>query len=148
MPLYHDLLSSGVVAFSARASGSVVNTTVGGTGNPVFAGNHANHAIVALGTFGNTGTVFVYGHTSSAGNGTTALGSVIFGSGNFSAVGFDVTSDTLLALGTAYAWLSAQLKVDAGGTFGGALAIMSYNSRNAGTTPTANGIGALGSSYT
>lgn len=148
MGINHDLLSSGAAAFTTLAQGSVVNTTAGGTGAPVFAANHTNHAIIAVGTFGNTGTIFAYGHTAANGGGTVVLGSIRFGSGNFSAAGFDVTSDTLLNLGTAYAYVSGQLRVDSGGTFSGALFVLSYNARTAGTTPLANGIGAVGSSYT
>lgn len=147
MPLYHDLFSSGAAAISARAHGSFVNATYGGTGAPVFAGRHANHAVLVTGSFGNTGTIFAYAHSASDGGGTTAIGSIVFGSGNFSAAAFDITTDTLLTIGTGYAWVSGQVKVDSGGTVAGALSIISYNARTAGTTPAANGIGALGTSY-
>lgn len=147
MGINHDLFSSGAAAFNALAAGSVVNAVAGGTGAPVFAGRHNNHALVAIGTFGNDGTLLAYGHNSSVGGGTAVLGSLVFGSGNYSAAAIDITSDALLALGTAYAYVSGQIRIPAGGTFGGALALISYNARSAGSTPAANGIGALGTFY-
>lgn len=147
MGLNHDLFSSGAVTFSTRAQGTFINQTAGGTGAPVYAGGHDYHAVAFVGTFGNTGTLFAYGHTASTGDGTTALGSIIFGSSNFSAAAFDLRTDTLSGLGTAYQYLSGQVKVDSGGTVNGALVIISYGARSAGTSPAACGIGAVGSSY-
>jgi hypothetical protein len=126
--------------------GSAINTFAGGTGAPVFAGDHANHAIQFVGTIGNTGTLWAYGHTSSAGNGTTVLGSAPFGSSNLPAVIYDVKSDALLRLGTAYTYLSGGVTVDAGGTLTGALFVRSYNPRTAGTVPAALGYAAVGTS--
>lgn len=126
--------------------GSAIALTAGGTGAPVFAGDYEYHAAIFAGTIGNTGTLFVFGHTDSTGSGTTALGSVIFGSTNAAAVVFEVKSDTLTTIGTAYNYLSTQAKVDSGGTFTGALFILSSWPRSAGTTPAANGWAAVGTS--
>lgn len=147
MGINHDIFSSGAVNFSSRAMGTFINGASGGTGNPITAANHAYHAAVFFGTMANVGTLIVYGHTASTGDGTAVLGSIVSGSSNGQAVAFDFKADTLLNLGTAYTWYSAQVAVEAGGTWRGALVLMDYNSRSAGTTPAANGISALGTLY-
>lgn len=128
----------------ALASGSFVNATYGGTGAPVSAADYEYHAILAIGSFGNTGTVFAFAHKNSSGGGTTAIGSIVFGSSDFSAVVYEVKSDVLTGLGTDYTHLSGQIKVDAGGTVAGALSVISTWPRSAGTAPAANGYGAVG----
>jgi hypothetical protein len=117
--------------FTTLAQGSFVNVTAGGTGSPVAAGPYAYHSALFLGTIGNTGTITVYGHTDATGGGTTALGSLVFGSGNGGGVGFEFSADTLTALGTGYAFVSAQISVPAGGTLAGALTIVSTQPRSA-----------------
>jgi len=147
----HDIFSSGGVAFTTTASGTFINETAGGTGAPVFAGNHDYHAAAFFGTLGNNGSVVVYGHFNSTGGGTTTLGSVSAGSANGIAA-FDFRTDALLALGTVgagtyFTHYSAQIVVPAGGTWRGALVLVDYNARTAGTTPAAVGISALGTRY-
>lgn len=147
MGLNHDLFSSGAVTFKTTASGTFINETAGGTGAPAYAGNHDYHAAVFVGTMANVGTLFVYGHTAPTGDGTTALGSIAFGSNNGAVAAFDFRTDVLTGLGTAYAYWSAQVKVQSGGTFAGALLLVDYNARSSGTSPAAVGVGALGTLY-
>lgn len=147
MGLNHDLFSSGAVTFTTAASGTFINGVSGGTGAPVFAGDHAYHAAAFFGTLANNGTIIVYGHTASTGDGTAVLGSVVAGSANGAVAAYDFKTDTLLGLGTAYSHYSAQISVESGGTWRGALVLIDYNSRTQGTTPTAAGIAALGTKY-
>lgn len=128
----------------ALAGGSFVNATYGGTGAPVSAADYEYHAIIVSGTLGNTGTIFAYAHTASTGDGTTVIGSIAFGSSSAGQAVFEVKSDVLTAIGTAYTHISGQVRVDAGGTVGGALFVMSTQPRSAGTTPAANGYSAVG----
>jgi hypothetical protein len=148
---FHDFFSSGAVAISQRHdSGTFAPGAVGGTGNPVFAGNHNYHAAIFIGTLSGAaavGSMIVYGHTSSTGDGTTALGTLALTAGTGAAV-FDFKTDTLLGLGTAYTYISAQLLIATGSVdCRGALFIESYDPRSAGTTPAANGIRSLGTLY-
>lgn len=134
--------------FTTLASGSFVNAVVGGTGAPAFAGDYEYHTAIFNGTIGNTGTLIVYGHTTSTGGGTAVLGSVVFGSGNASAVAFEIASPVLTGLGTDYQYVSAQLSIPAGGTLGGALSIISTMPSSAGGTGVAyNNLAALGTLY-
>lgn len=127
------------------AGGSFVNTTAGGTGAPVFAGDYSYHAIVFAGTVGNVGTLFAYAHTTATGGGTTAIGSIVFGSSNVGAIIYEVSTNTLTGIGTNYQFISGQIKVEAGGTLGGGLAVISTNPVSA---PTSSGSWvAFGSQY-
>jgi hypothetical protein len=127
------------------AGGSFVNVTAGGTGAPVFAGDYSYHAIVFAGTIGNVGTLFAYAHTTATGGGTTAIGSIVFGSSNVGAIIYEVSTNTLTGIGTNYQFISGQIKVEAGGTLGGGLAVISTNPVSA---PTSSGSwAAFGSTY-
>lgn len=140
----HTLFENSRVAF--QAGGSFVNAVYAGTGTPVSAADYEYHAVAVVGTIGNVGTLFAFAHKNSSGGGTTPIGSVIFGSSNSPGVVYEVKSDTLTALGTDYTHISGQLKVEAGGTVAGVLQILSTWPRSAGTTPAANGWGAVGTS--
>ncbi len=142
----HTLFENSRVTF--QVGGSIVNTTLGGTGAPAYAADYEYHAIMFNGTVGNTGTLWAYAHTNSSGAGTTVIGSVIFGSSTAPAVAFEVKSDTLTAIGSDFTYVSGQIRVDSGGTLGGALSIISTWPKSAGTTPLANGYGAVGTSLT
>jgi hypothetical protein len=141
----HTLFENSRIA-RMGALGSTINTFAGGTGAPVYAGDHEYHAIIFAGTIGNVGTLWAYGHTGAAGEGTTVLGSIAFGSTNSAAVVYEVKSDTLTGLGTNYTYLSGGVTVQSGGTLTGALFILSTWPRSAGTTPAANGYSAVGTS--
>lgn len=139
-----NLYASSRVVF--QAAGSFVNSTYGGTGAPAYAGDYEYHEVAFVGSAGNTGTLWAYAHTNSSGGGTTVIGSVVFGSSNAPAVTMSVKSDTLTAIGTAYTYLSGQIRVDSGGTCAGALVVLSTWPRTEGTTAAANGWGAVGTS--
>lgn len=132
---------------TAQASmGSAIATTKAGTLTPAYAGDYEYHAVIFAGTIGNTGTLWAYAHTNSGGSNMTVIGSVIFGSTNAPAVIYEVKSDTLTNIGTAYTYVSGEIAVDAGGTIQGDLFILSTWPRSAGTTPAANGWSAVGTS--
>jgi hypothetical protein len=142
----HTLFENSRTTF--LAGGSFVNATYGGTGAPAYAGDYEYLAVKFEGTVGNTGTLYAYAHNTSAGGGTTVIGSVIFGSSNSPGVIFEVKANTLSAIGTDYAYVSGQIKVDASGTLGGGLSIISTWPKSSGTTPAATGWGAVGTSLT
>jgi hypothetical protein len=141
----HTLFENSRITAQA-ALGSAIATTKAGTLTPAYAGDHEYHAVIFAGTMGNTGTLWAFAHTNSGGSNPTAIGSVIFGSTNAPAVVYEVKSDTLTNIGTAYTYLSGQVSVDSGGTFTGNLFILSTWPRSAGTTPAANGWAAVGTS--
>ena len=152
----HDFFSSGNVAISQRHdSGTFAPGAVGGTGVPVYAGNHAYHAAVFVGTLsgaGAVGTLNVYGHYNATGGGTTLLGTTALTAGTGAAV-FDFKTDTLLSLGTVgsgttFSYISTQAIIATGSVdCRGALFIQSYPPRSAGTTAAAAGIRLLGTLY-
>jgi len=148
---HHDLFKSGHIALSNRrgdagVAGAIYTTAAGGTGSPVFAGNHEYHAAVFFGSVSGPGTLFVYKHTDSAGAGTALHGSVTYAGGTNPVV-YEIKSDTLGATdGTPYTYLSCQLAMASGGTAFGALMLLSYRPRSTGGAPASNGIGALGTS--
>ena len=74
------------------ALGSSVGVTKAGTLTPAFAGDYEYHAVAFFGSLGNTGTLWAYAATNSAGSNNTVIGSVIFGSSNSPAVVFEVKS--------------------------------------------------------
>ena len=152
----HDFYSGGNVAISQRHdTGTFSPGATGGTNNPIYAGNHAYHAAIFLGTIGGAGavgTLNVFGHYDSTGGGTTLLGTTALTAGTGAAI-FDLKTDALLTLGTVgsgtyYSYLSTQVLVASGSVdVRGALFIQSYNPRSAGTTPAAAGIRLLGTLY-
>lgn len=149
----HDLFSSGAVAVHQfNQSGSFApGVTDLGTGAPIYAGNHAYHAICFVGTAAGgaaaVGSLVVYGATAATGDGTAVLGSVALSRGTGAQV-FDLKADTLMGLGTAYTHLSAQVIVATGSVdVRGAAFVLSYHPRSAGTTPAAAGIRSLGTLY-
>lgn len=143
----HTLFENARIARMA-ALGSAINTFAAGTGAPVSAADYEYHAVIFAGTIGNVGTLWAYAHTSSAGDGTTVIGSIPFGSTNQPAVVYEVKSDTLTALGTSFTHLSGGVTVQSGGTLTGALFVLSTWPRSAGTTPNAAGWWAVGTSLT
>ncbi|HEX6293354.1 MAG TPA: hypothetical protein VFZ66_29505 [Herpetosiphonaceae bacterium] len=123
--------------------GSIVNTTLAGTAaGTVPATDYQYHAYTFAGTIGNTGTVFVY--AVGAGLTNSLLGSLVFGSSTGQGIIYEVKSDVLSSAGTGYTHFGANLKVDSGGTLGGAFFCLSTTARTAGTTPAANGYAAVG----
>ena len=144
----HNILES--TRITTLAAGTFINAgAMGGTaGGVVSAADYEYHAVVFFGTFANNGTVNVYACENSAGSSPRQIASLPVGSGNGQGVGIDIKSDflgTFSASGTNYAWLTAAGTVESGGTWRGALAIISQWPRTAGTTTTANGLLAYGS---
>lgn len=132
------------------AAGTIVNAAAGGTvnGAPLAAGEY--HSVMYVGTFANNGTLNVYGCTNAAGSNPRIISSLPVGSNTSAAIAVDVKTSALgslsTALGTQYTHLGAYGTVESGGTWRGALLILSTNLRvnPAGTT----GLAAYGSYLT
>jgi len=142
----HDLFSSGNVTVRAIASGTFLNTETNGTAAAYPAFNHEYHAAVFVGSIGNDGTILVFAADGATPVGTALVGTVNVGSSNGLGV-FEFKTDTLTNLGTQYTHWTAQIKVNAGGTWRGGLLLLDHAPRTAGTTPAANGIASLGTLY-
>jgi len=142
----HDLFSSGNVNVRAIASGTFLNTETNGTAAAYPAFNHEYHAAVFVGSIGNDGTILVFAADGATPVGTALVGTVNVGSSNGLGV-FEFKTDTLTSLGTQYTHWTAQIKVNAGGTWRGGLLLLDHAPRTAGTTPAANGIASLGTLY-
>ena len=142
----HDLFSSGNVNVRSIASGTFLNTETNGTAAAYPAFNHEYHAAVFVGSIGNDGTILVFAADGATPVGTALVGTVNVGSSNGLGV-FEFKTDTLTNLGTQYTHWTAQIKVNAGGTWRGGLLLLDHAPRNAGTTPAANGIASLGTLY-
>lgn len=143
----HNILES--TRIQTLAAGTFVGANFGGTaGGVVSAADYEYHAVAFLGTFANNGTINVYACENSAGSSPRVFATLNVGSGNGQYAGIDVKSDylgTFAASGTSYAFLSAAGTVESGGTWRGALTIISQWPRTAGTTPAALGALAYGS---
>ena len=142
----HDLFSSGNVNVRSIASGTFLNTETNGTAAAYPAFNHEYHAAVFVGSIGNDGTILVFAADGATPVGTALVGTVNVGSSNGLGV-FEFKTDTLTSLGTQYTHWTAQIKVNAGGTWRGGLLLLDHAPRTAGTTPAANGIASLGTLY-
>lgn len=122
------------------AAGTIINGAAGGTvnGAPLNYGEY--HSVIFAGTFANNGTLNVYACTNSAGSNPAIIRSLPIGSNNSPAIAVDVKTSALgslsTALGTTYTHLGAYGTVESGGTWRGALFILSTNLRSnpAGTT--------------
>lgn len=144
----HNLFESTRIV--TLASGTFINTSaVGGTQFGVAPlGEYDYHSIVFAGTFANNGTINAYAVENTAGSSPRLIASLPVGSGNGQAAVIDLRSDvvagTFAQTGTNYPFITAIGTVEAGGTWRGALAIISTWPRSAGTTPAALGILAYG----
>lgn len=132
------------------AAGTIINTAAGGTVNGAPLGYGEYHSVMYVGTFANNGTLNVYACTNSAGSNPRIISSLPVGSNTSPAIAVDVKSSALgslsTALGTQYTHLGAYGTVESGGTWRGALLILSTNLRQnpAGTS----GLAAYGSYLT
>lgn len=128
--------------WTVLSSGTFINQlTVGGTINGVvFAGDYEYHMAVFVGTVGNVGTMAVWGCTNSGGSNPVLVQSMSFGSGS-GVPAIEIKTDTLsgLAAGTQFTHITASGTVEAGGTWRGALAILSTWPRNYGGSATTFG---------
>ena len=128
--------------WTVLSSGTFINQlTIGGTiAGVVFAGDYEYHMAVFVGTVGNVGTMSVWGCTNSGGSNPTLVQSISFGSGS-GVPAIEIKSDVLsgLAAGTQFPYITASGTVESGGTWRGALAILSTWPRNYGGSATTFG---------
>ncbi len=128
--------------WTVLSSGTFVNQlTIGGTiTGVVFAGDYEYHMGVFVGTIGNNGTLNMYGCTNSGGSSPTLIQSLPFGSGS-GVPAIEIKSDVLsgLAAGTQFPYITVAGTVESGGTWRGALAILSTWPRNYGGSATTFG---------
>lgn len=144
---YHDWFKSGDVQVRAPQSGTFINTETNGTAAAYFAGDYEYHAAVFVGTIAQTGTLFVFGAKDASATSPLALGSVVASATANGLVAFEFKTDTLTNLGTDYTHWTAQLKVDAAGTWRGGLLLLDHGARSKGTTAAAIGVSYLGTLY-
>lgn len=115
------------------AAGTLINGATGGTTNGAELGQFEYHSVIFAGTFANNGTINVYGCTNSAGSNPAIVRSLPLGSNNNDWACIDVKSSAFgslsSALGTQYTHLGAYGTVESGGTWRGALFILSTNPR-------------------
>lgn len=139
----HNLGENAV--FTTLASGTFIDgQNAGGTAaGVVSAGAYEYNLVAFLGTIANHGTINVYACTNSGGSSPAVLKTLNVGSGNGGGAAIDVRSNTLTSLGTQYTHIAAAGTVEAGGTWRGALTIISYWPHSA---PTTNNLVAYGSS--
>lgn len=129
--------------WTVLSSGTFINQlTVGGTANGVvFAGDYEYHMGVFVGTCGNNGTLNMYGCINSAGSSPQLIQSVPFGSGS-GVPAIEIKADVLSTLnqpGSTYTHITVAGTVESGGTWRGALAILSTWPRNYGGSATTFG---------
>jgi len=142
----HTLLENAL--FTPLVMGTLINGNAGGTAaGVVAAGAYEYHLIAWLGTLANNGTINVYGCTNSAGSSPNVLATLNVGSANGAGAAIMVKSDTLNGLqggtsGTAFTHIAAAGTVESGGTWRGALVIISHQARSA---PTSHGFASVGS---
>jgi hypothetical protein len=132
------------------AAGTIVNGAAGGTTNGAPLGEFEYHSVVYAGTFANNGTLNVYACTNSAGSNPAIIRSLPIGSNNSAGIAVDVKSSAMgslaAALGTQYTHLGAYGTVESGGTWRGALIIISTHARVA--PPGTTGLAAYGTYLT
>jgi len=130
------------------ASGTFIGASFGGTAAGVApAGEYEYHSVRFIGTIANHGTINVYGVTNTAGSSPRLIASLPVGSGNGAGAVIDIKSDvlgTFAASGTNYPYIAAAGTVESGGTWRGALEILSTWPRTAGTTSGALNLVAYG----
>lgn len=147
----HELFGFGNARVVTIAAGTFINTSaMGGTHLGVAPlGEYEYHSVGFFGTFANHGTINAYVVANTGGSSPRLIASLAVGSGDGQAAIIDIKSDAAgsfaMATGTNYAWLAAIGTVESGGTWRGALEIISTWPRTAGTSnPAAVGILAYG----
>jgi hypothetical protein len=135
-----NLFEEAKITVFPTAAGTIINGAAGGTTNGAPLGEFEYHSVFFTGTFANNGTLNVYACTNSAGSNPVIIRSLPIGSNGSAAIAVDVKSSAMgslsMALGTQYTHLGAYGTVESGGTWRGALAIISTSPRvaPAGTT--------------
>lgn len=123
-------------------SGTFINQlTMGGTIKAVVdARDYEYHMAVFVGTCANAGTMAIWGCTNSGGSNPTLIQSLRLGSGS-GVPAIEIKSDVLTSLiaGTDCTHITASGTVEAGGTWTGALAIVSTWPRTYGGSATTFG---------
>lgn len=136
----HNLGESSKI--TVLSSGTFINQlTIGGTiAGVVFAGDYEYHMAAFIGTVANNGTMSVWGCTNSGGSNPTLIQTITFGSG-VGVPAIEVKSDVLSGLiaGTVCTHIAASGTVESGGTWRGALAIISTWPRTYGGSATTFG---------
>lgn len=123
---------------SARAiyfsAGTIINGASGGTTNGAELGKFEYHSVMYVGTFANNGTINVYACTSSSGSNPFIISTLKLGSSDNDWACIDVKSSALgslnIAQGSTYTHLGAYGTVESGGTWRGALFILSTSPRS------------------
>lgn len=132
------------------AAGTIINGAAGGTTNGAPLGEFEYHCVQYVGTFANNGTMNVYACTGSNGSNPFIIRSLTVGSNNNAAIAVDVKSSALGSLnagqGSTYTHLGAYATVESGGTWRGALFIISTNARV--QPPGTSGLGSYGTYLT
>src|SRR4051812_43215841 len=140
-----NLFEAAKITVFPTAAGTIVNGAAGGTVNGAPLGEFEYHSVVYAGTFANNGTMNVYACTSSSGSKPFIIRSIPIGSNTSAAIAVDVKSSAMGSLnagqGSTYTHLGAYGTVESGGTWRGALFIISTHARvaPAGTTGLATG---------
>lgn len=138
-----------IIAFNT-AAGTIINGAAGGTTNGAELGQFEYHSVIYAGTFANNGTINVYACTSASGSNPFIISTLNVGSSDSDWACVDVKSSALGSLnagqGSTYTHLGAYGTVESGGTWRGALFILSSNSRV--QPPGTTGLAAYGSYLT
>jgi len=143
----HTLIEN--AQFTTLAAGTFIGASFGGTaGGVVSAGLYEQHAVVFLGTLANNGTINVYACTNSAGSSPNVIATLNVGSANGAGAAVMLNSAVINSVqggtsGTAFTHIAAAGTVESGGTWRGALAIISTQPR--GFAGSAAGLASVGS---
>ena len=128
-----NLFEEAKITVFPTAAGTIINGAAGGTVNGAPLGEFEYHSVVYAGTFANNGTLNVYAMTNAAGSNPAIIRSLPVGSNTSAGIAVDVKSSALgsltTALGTTYTHLGAYGTVESGGTWRGALFIVSTSAR-------------------
>lgn len=145
-----NLFEAAKITCLSQGFGTIINGANGGTVNGATLGEFEYHSVVFAGTFANNGTLNVYACTSASGSNPFIIRSLPIGSNNSAAIAVDVKSSALGSLnagqGSVYTHLGALGTVEAGGTWRGALFIISTHARVA--PPGTTGLAAYGTYLT
>ena len=145
-----NLFEAAKITVFPTAAGTLINGAAGGTINGAPLGEFEYHSVVYAGTFANNGTLNVYACTNSAGSNPAIIRSLPIGSNGSAAIAVDVKSSAMgsltAALGTPYTHIGAYGTVESGGTWRGALFIISTHARIA--PPGTTGLAAYGTYLT
>ena len=132
------------------AAGTIINGAAGGTVNGAELGKFEYHSVIYAGTFANNGTLNVYACTSSSGSNPFIISTLKVGSNDNPWIAVDVKSSALGSLnagqGSTFTHLGAYGTVESGGTWRGALFIISQNARY--SPPGTTGLGSYGTYLT